>query len=154
MTTHQTRATLATSLLNNGAPAALVSQLLGHFSPEALAHYASYNDRTMTYHLQQVWAAGPGMDKPGTILLRPGELTSANPQSAYDRIDLTVVPVEHGLCRYGPVVGGSRTQTRCRLPLCGGGTNRGVPRLHPEPVALLGASTHGPTRGTRRTRPP
>ncbi|WP_235624817.1 site-specific integrase, partial [Mycobacteroides abscessus] len=107
VTTHQTRATLATSLLNNGAPAALVSQLLGHFSPEALAHYASYNDRTMTYHLQQVWAAGPGMDKPGTILLRPGELTSANPQSAYDRIDLTVVPVEHGLCRYGPVVGGS-----------------------------------------------
>ena len=36
ITTHQTRATLATSLLNNGAPAALVRQLLGHFSPESL----------------------------------------------------------------------------------------------------------------------
>jgi hypothetical protein len=40
ITTHQTRATLATSLLNNGAPAALVCQLLGHVSEQALAHYA------------------------------------------------------------------------------------------------------------------
>jgi len=36
ITTHQTRATLATSLFNNGAPAELVRQLLGHFSPPAL----------------------------------------------------------------------------------------------------------------------
>lgn len=108
LTTHQTRATLATSLLNNGAPAALVRQLLGHFSPEALAHYARYNDQSMTRHLRQVWAAGPGMDKPGTILLRPNELTATDPQAASARIDLTVVPVEHGLCRYGPVVGGNQ----------------------------------------------
>ncbi|WP_174814797.1 hypothetical protein [Mycolicibacterium agri] len=47
--------------------------MLGHFSPEALVHYASYNNESMTRHLQQVWAAGPGMDKPGTILLRPAE---------------------------------------------------------------------------------
>ena len=65
ITTHQTRATLATSLLNNGAPAALVRQLLGHFSPESLAHYANYGNDSMTRHLQQVWAAGPGMNKPG-----------------------------------------------------------------------------------------
>ncbi|GFG55855.1 hypothetical protein MAGR_72960 [Mycolicibacterium agri] len=51
----------------------LVRQMLGHFSPEALVHYASYNNESMTRHLQQVWAAGPGMDKPGTILLRPAE---------------------------------------------------------------------------------
>lgn len=106
--THQTRATLATSLLNNGAPPALVRQMLGHFSPEALVHYASYNNESMTRHLQQVWAAGPGMDKPGTILLRPAELDGCNPRAAADRIDLTVIPVEHGLCRYGPVVGGSQ----------------------------------------------
>lgn len=106
--THQTRATLATSLLNNGAPPALVRQMLGHFSPEALVHYASYNNESMTRHLQQVWAAGPGMDKPGTILLRPAELGGCNPRAAADRIDLTVIPVEHGLCRYGPVVGGSQ----------------------------------------------
>jgi len=105
--THQTRATLATSLLNNGAPPALVRQMLGHFSSEALVHYASYNDESMTRHLQQVWAAGPGMDKPGTILLRPAELDGCNPRAAADRIDLTVIPVEHGLCRYGLVVGGS-----------------------------------------------
>ena len=107
ITTHQTRATLATSLLNNGAPAALVRQLLGHFSEEALVHYANYNNDSLTRHLQQVWAAGPGMDKPGTILLRPADVKGADLSAAAARIDLTVVPVEHGLCRYGPVVGGA-----------------------------------------------
>jgi integrase len=82
ITTHQTRATLATSLLNNGAPAALVRQLLGHFSQEALAHYANYNNDSMTRHLQQVWAAGPGMDKPGTILLRPADVKTADTTAA------------------------------------------------------------------------
>ncbi|WP_406239917.1 hypothetical protein [Nocardia sp. NBC_01009] len=48
------------------------------------------------------------MDRPGTILLRPTELKADNPAAAAARIDLTVVPVEHGLCRYGPVVGGSQ----------------------------------------------
>jgi integrase len=108
ITSHQTRATLATSLLNNGAPAMLVRQLLGHFSTEALAHYANYNNDSMTKQLQQVWAAGPGMDKPGTILLRPAEVQGVDPAAAAARIDLTVVPVEHGLCRYGPVVGGAQ----------------------------------------------
>ncbi|WP_237748125.1 site-specific integrase [Nocardia brasiliensis] len=107
ITSHQTRATLATSLLNNGAPPALVRQLLGHFSEKALAHYATYNNDTMTRHLQRIWAAGPGMDKPGTILLRPTELKAENPAAVAARIDLTVVPVEHGLCRYSPVVGGA-----------------------------------------------
>jgi hypothetical protein len=107
ITTHQTRATLATSLLNNGAPPALVRQLLGHFSEEALAHYANYSNDTLQKHLQQVWAAGPGMNKPGTILLRPNDLNTDDPAKAAARIDLTVVPVEHGLCRYGPVVGGA-----------------------------------------------
>lgn len=108
ITTHQTRATLATSLLNNGAPAALVRQLLGHFSEEALAHYANYSNDSMTRHLKQLWAAGPGMDKPGTILLRPTEVKADDSRAAAARIDLTVVPVEHGLCRYGPVVGGAQ----------------------------------------------
>lgn len=108
ITTHQTRATLATSLLNNGAPADLVRQMLGHFSDEALAHYARYNDENMAKYLKQVWAAGPGTDKPGTILLRPGDLTTSDEGgSLRDRIDLAVIPVEHGICRYGPVVGGN-----------------------------------------------
>jgi hypothetical protein len=89
ITTHQTRATLATSLLNNGAPAALVRQLLGHFSPESLAHYANYNNDSMTRHLQQVWTAGPGMDKPGTILLRSTDVNTDDPTAAAARIDLT-----------------------------------------------------------------
>lgn len=105
ITTHQTRATLATSLLNSGAPAELVRQLLGHFSDEALAHYARYNDASMAKHLKQIWAAGPGTNKPGTILLRPGDL-DADAAAVRDRIDLAVIPVEHGICRYGPVVGG------------------------------------------------
>lgn len=107
LTTHQTRATLATSLLNNGAPPELVRQLLGHFSPEALAHYGNYGNDTMATHLNKVWAAGPGMDKPGTILLRPNDIGDSDPVAAAARIDLTIVPVEHGLCRYGPVVGGA-----------------------------------------------
>ncbi|MCH9729259.1 MAG: site-specific integrase [Actinomycetia bacterium] len=108
ITSHQTRATLATSLLNNGAPPALVRQVLGHFSEDALAHYARYNDTTVQRHLQQVWAAGPGMDKPGTILMRPKEVKAVDPGAAAARIDLTAVPIEHGLCRYGPVVGGAQ----------------------------------------------
>ncbi|ASX03436.1 tyrosine-type recombinase/integrase [Mycobacterium intracellulare] len=106
--THRTRATLATSLLNNGAPAALVRQMLGHFSEDALAHYARYSDDNVVRHLHQVWAAGPGMEKPGTVLMTPKVASGlGSPGAVADRIDLTVIPVEHGLCRYGPVVGGS-----------------------------------------------
>lgn len=108
ITTHQTRSTLAMSLLDNGAPPALVRQVLGHLSEEALAHYARYNDTTVKRHLQQVWTAGPGMDKPGTVLLRPNEINADDSAAASARIDLTIVPVEHGLCRYGPVVGGTQ----------------------------------------------
>jgi Phage integrase family len=167
ITTHQTRATLATSLLNNGAPAALVRHLLGHVSEQALAHYAKYNDTNMIRHLQQVWSAGPGMDKPGAILLRSTDISSSDRAAAQARIDLTVVPVEHGLCRYGPVVGGKAcpfekncltgpngpcehfvltgaepcllgTPARCRLSLRRTNSDRGGPRLHPRPVAALG----------------
>ncbi len=107
ITTHQTRATLATSLFNNGAPATLVPQLLGHFSSEALAHYANYNNDSMTRHLQQVCAARAGMDKPGSILLRPAAVNADNASAAAARIDPTALPVEHGLCRCGPVVDGA-----------------------------------------------
>lgn len=107
ITTHQTRATLATNLLNNGAPPDLVRQVLGHFSLEALQFYGRYNDQTMIQHLQQTWAAGPGMDNPGEILTRPGEFKTETRDHAIKRIELAIVPVEHGLCRYGPVVGGS-----------------------------------------------
>jgi hypothetical protein len=108
ITTHRTRATLATSLLNNGAPAALVRQVLGHFSEEALAHYARYSDQKVVRHLQQVWTAGPGMDDPGKLLMTPTAAAATGSSGAMaSRIDLTVIPVEHGLCRYGPVVGGS-----------------------------------------------
>jgi hypothetical protein len=62
----------------------------------------------MTKYLRQVWAAGPGMDNPGTILLRPAEVNAEDSNAAATHIDLTVIPVEHGLCRYGPVVGGSQ----------------------------------------------
>ena len=120
VTTRRTRATLATSLLNNGAPATLVRQMLGHMTEKALAHYARYTDETMQQHLQQVWAAGPGMDKPGTILLRPTEVNTDDSGAAAARIDLTTVPVEHGLCRYGPVVGGAQCPFQKN---CSGGPN-------------------------------
>ena len=171
ITTHQTRATMATSLLNNGAPAELVRQLLGHFSEESLAHYARYNDANMIRHLRQVWAAGRGTDKPGTILLRPSNVTAGDSAAAAARIDLTVVPVEHGLCRYGPVVGGKNCpfDKNCTNGVRGpcehfvltgadlaywerkrdaafhfrrGRPDRRRPRLHPERMAPLGASSH------------
>lgn len=108
ITTHRTRATLATSLLNSGAPAALVRQLLGHISEESLAHYARYSDDNVVRHLRQVWTAGPGMDQPGKVLLTPVAASGLGSKAAVaNRIDLSVIPVEHGLCRYGPVVGGS-----------------------------------------------
>jgi integrase len=107
VTTHRTRATLATALLNNGAPAALVRQLLGHFSERSMAHYARYSDENLIRNLHQVWTAGPGMNQPGTNLLTPGTAAGLGSKAALaERIDLTVIPVEHGLCRYGPVVGG------------------------------------------------
>lgn len=108
ITSHRTRATLATSLLNNGAPAALVRQVLGHISENALAHYARYSDDNLIRHLQQVWTAGPSMDEPGKLLMTPTTVGKFGSNDAVaSRIDLAVVPVEHGLCRYGPVVGGS-----------------------------------------------
>jgi hypothetical protein len=70
------------SLLNNGAPAELVRQLLGHLSSESLAHYANYSNDTMAKHLQKVWTAGPGMDKPGALLLRPNDIGSVDPVAA------------------------------------------------------------------------
>lgn len=108
ITSHRTRATLATALLNNGAPPELVRQLLGHMSLEAMATYGRYNDDTMVRHLRTVWAAGPGMEEPGSILLTPNSSAAVgSPIALGERIDLTTIPVEHGLCRYGPVVGGS-----------------------------------------------
>jgi integrase len=107
ITTHRTRATLATALLNNGAPASLVRQLLGHFSEATLAFYARYDHANLLSNLQRVWTAGPGMQQPGSKLMTPDSAAELGSKAALgERIDLTVIPVEHGLCRYGPVVGG------------------------------------------------
>ncbi len=127
ITTHRTRATLATSLLNNGAPAALVRQMLGHFSEESLVHYARYSDDNVVRHLHQVWTAGPGMDKPGKVLMTPAAANGLGSKAAIaNRIDLTVIPVEHGLCRYGPVVGGSACPVSKN---CSGGPNGPCPHF-------------------------
>lgn len=47
------------------------------------------------------------MDKPGAILLRPADVKTTDTTAAAAGIDLTAVPVEHGLYRYGRVVGGA-----------------------------------------------
>lgn len=106
LTTHRTRATMATSLLNNGAPPDLVRQVLGHFSHESLAHYARYNDSNMIEQLRRVWAAGPGMPIAGQILLQDGASLGMRTSSGPSPIDLSAVSSEHGLCSYSPVVGG------------------------------------------------
>ncbi|MDT2007921.1 phage integrase family protein [Rhodococcus opacus] len=105
VTSHRTRATMATTLLDNGAPPRLVQQILGHFSDAALAFYGRYSDATIVRHLQMFWAGGPGTSKPGAIVAQPSDFADSTSTAA--RIDLAVVPVEHGLCRYGPVVGGA-----------------------------------------------
>ena len=48
------------------------------------------------------------MESPGKVLMTPVAASGLGSEAAVaGRIDLTVIPVEHGLCRYGPVVGGS-----------------------------------------------
>ena len=108
ITTHQTRATLATSLLNNGAPAELVRQLLGHFSPRSIGPLRQLQQR------QHDPAICSRCGRPDQEWTNPARSCCALPTSiavdktaAATRIDLTVMPVEHGLCRYGPVVGGA-----------------------------------------------
>lgn len=106
LTTHRTRATMATTLLNNGAPAELVRQVLGHFSFDSLAHYARYNDSNVVEQLRRVWAAGPGMPIAGQVLLSENISTAFEDSNSFSPIDLSAIPSEHGLCSYGPVVGG------------------------------------------------
>jgi len=107
VTSHRTRHTMATKLLNSGAPGELVSELLGHVSRQMLRSYAQYSDLNRTQILNRVWTAGPGMSAPGQILATPSDFEPADDaQAVQRRIDLTVIPVEHGACIYGPVVGG------------------------------------------------
>lgn len=108
VTSHRTRHTMATKLLNSGAPGELVSELLGHVSRQMLRSYAQYSDLNRAQILNRVWTAGPGMKTPGQILATPGDFESATgTYAAQRRVDLTVISVEHGACIYGPVVGGA-----------------------------------------------
>lgn len=107
VTSHRTRHTMATKLLNSGAPGELVSELLGHVSRQMLRSYAQYSDLNRAQILNRVWTAGPGMSTPGQILATPGDFAAEDAHAAQRRIDLTVIPVEHGACIYGPVVGGA-----------------------------------------------
>ncbi len=107
VTTHQTRHTLCTALLNNGAPPEVLQDIFGWMSHKMIKAYGRYDDATRVEPLRQVWSQGPGMPNPGRPLLTPHDVPEGD-QVAFQRqhIDLAVVPVEGGLCQYGPVVGG------------------------------------------------
>lgn len=107
VTTHQTRHTLCTALLNNGAPPDVLQDLFGWMSHKMVKAYGRYDDTTRVEPLRQVWAQGPGMPNPGRAMLTPDDLDEKD-QATFQRthVDLAAVPVEGGLCQYGPVVGG------------------------------------------------
>jgi integrase len=102
---HQARHTLATRLVEAGAPMVAVKQVLGHVSERMSEHYVTLAGDFVEPYLQQVWVRGAGSAEPGELVLQPSDLDASFVQRKL--IDLAALPTEHGLCVYKPVVGGA-----------------------------------------------
>jgi integrase len=101
---HQARHTLATRLLEAGASMSIIKQVLGHVSERMTEHYTQISGTMIEPFLQQVWVRGPGSELPGEVVLTPTDVERASANNQL--IDLAVLPTEHGLCTFKPVVGG------------------------------------------------
>jgi integrase len=101
---HQARHTLATRLLEAGASMPAIKQVLGHLSERMTEQYTQISGTMVEPFLQQVWVRGPGSDLPGELVLTPTDLERS--AASNQMIDLAVLPTEHGLCTFKPVVGG------------------------------------------------
>lgn len=100
----QARHTLATRLVEAGAPMVAVKQVLGHVSERMSEHYVTLAGEFVEPYLQQVWVRGAGSPEPGELVLQPADLDASVVQRKM--LDLAALPTEHGLCVYKPVVGG------------------------------------------------
>lgn len=102
---HQARHTLATRLVDAGAPMVVVKQILGHVSERMSEHYTLISSARIEPYLQQVWVKGPGSGAPGELVRTPDP--SANSAIQLNLIDIAALPTEGGLCTFKPVVGGA-----------------------------------------------
>jgi integrase len=106
---HQTRHTLATQLLRNGADLTHVKRYLGQVSERMAEHYVhlAHTDPRLNDALNAIWVAGPGTPEPG-ILLTTGEPMTREEAEAM-LVDLTrkSTPAEGGFCTFQPVVDGA-----------------------------------------------
>ena len=103
-TTHQARHTLATRLVEAGASMTHVKKVLGQVSERMAESYVLIAGSQVEPFLQQVWVNGPGSPTPGQVVLTPNDQERTT--AARLMVDLAVIPTEHGLCTFTPVVGG------------------------------------------------
>lgn len=102
---HQARHTLATRLVDAGAPMVVVKQILGHVSERMSEHYTLISSARIEPYLQQVWVKGPGSSAPGELVRTPDP---SNESAIHLKlIDIAALPTEGGLCTFKPVVGGA-----------------------------------------------
>ncbi len=102
---HQARHTLATRLVDAGAPMVVVKQILGHVSERMSEHYTLISSAKIEPYLQQVWVKGPGSRTPGELVRTPEP--AADSAIQLKLIDIAALPTEGGLCTFKPVVGGA-----------------------------------------------
>ena len=102
---HQARHTLATRLVDAGAPMVVVKQILGHVSERMSEHYTLISSAKIEPYLQQVWVKGPGSKTPGELVRTPEP--SADSAIQLKLVDIAALPTEGGLCTFKPVVGGA-----------------------------------------------
>lgn len=113
---HQARHTLATRLVEAGAPMVVVKQILGHVSERMSEHYTLISSSKIEPYLQQVWVKGPGSSAPGELVRTPEPST---PSAIHSKlIDIAALPTEGGLCTFKPVVGGAECPRGRRCTDC------------------------------------
>lgn len=113
---HQARHTLATRLVDAGAPMVVVKQILGHVSERMSEHYTLISSSKVEPYLQQVWVKGPGSRTPGKLVRTPDPSTESAVQLKL--VDIAALPTEGGLCTFKPVVGGAECPKGLRCNDC------------------------------------
>jgi len=105
---HQTRHTLATNLLRNGADLTHVKRYLGHVSESMAEHYVhlANTDPRLEDALQAVWVSGPGAAEPGLLLSSGKPMTRAEAEALAIDLSRASTPAEGGFCTFQPVVNG------------------------------------------------
>ncbi|MFF1717519.1 tyrosine-type recombinase/integrase [Streptomyces sp. NPDC058268] len=106
---HQSRHTLATNLLRNGADLIHVKRYLGQVSERMAEHYVhlANTDPRLEQALQTLWVTGPGSDEPGLILSGSEPMSKEAAEAL--AIDLTrrSTPADGGFCTFQHVVDGA-----------------------------------------------